>query len=267
VRRHRVERISRSSSSFIRSEDDDEKAERDHEEMDEPTDQESAKRPGVDLSSLSDRERDVLVVALTGASAAAIAQELSLTEATVRSHLAHIYAKLEVAGRVELLARMNGVPLPNAAAGQGTQEPEPRRHGWTRLHVGLLAAVIAAVAFAAFAVVRPDLPPPTNLASVSQLAADRHVTALDLRGDTLFVTTTDGRRFRVDGVSAQAVDPIEAAVFGQGVDASRGGDTLATTVLMIASGILPAALAVLAVALVLRWRRRPPEITPGPASA
>lgn len=241
--------------------------ERDHEAMDEPTNQDSAMRPGVDLSSLSDREREVLVVALTGASAAAIAQELSLTEATVRSHLAHIYAKLEVAGRVELLARMNGVPLPDATAADGTQEPEPPSPGRARVRVGLLAAAIVAVALGAFAVLRPDLPPSTNLASVSQLVTEQHVRALDLRGDTLFVTTTDGRRFRVDGVTAQAADPLQAAVFGQGVEVSAGGDTLATTLLMATTGVLPAALAVLTVALVLRWFRRPREITPGSANA
>jgi DNA-binding CsgD family transcriptional regulator len=235
--------------------------------MDEPKDQENAKWPGVDLSSLSDREREVLVVALTGASAAAIAEELSLTEATVRSHLAHIYAKLEVAGRVELLARMNGGPLPDAAISDGTQEPESPGRGWARLRVGLFAAAIVAVAFGAFAVLRPDLPPSTDLASVSQLVAEQHVTALDLRGDTLFVTTTDGRRLRVDGVTPRAVDPIGAAVASQGVEVSGGGDTLATTLLMAASGVLPAALVVLAVALVLRWFRRPREITPGSANA
>jgi DNA-binding CsgD family transcriptional regulator len=236
-------------------------------QMNESTDQESPMRPRVDLSSLSDREREVLVVALTGASAAAIAQELSLTEATVRSHLAHIYAKLEVAGRVELLARMNGAPLPEATTRDGTPEREPQSLGRARLRAGLLAATIVVVALGAFALLRPDLPPSTDLASASQLVTERQVTALDLRGDTLFVTTTDGRRFKVDGATAQAVEPVQAAVSGQGVEVSAGGDTLARTLLMAATGVVPLALVLLAVALVLRWFRRPPEITPGAANA
>ncbi|MGI8928659.1 MAG: helix-turn-helix domain-containing protein [Candidatus Limnocylindrales bacterium] len=64
----------------------------------------------LDLSSLSPREREVLDQALKGGSVAAIAATLSLSEATIRSHLTQIYAKLGVSGRLELLARMKGAP-------------------------------------------------------------------------------------------------------------------------------------------------------------
>jgi DNA-binding CsgD family transcriptional regulator len=60
----------------------------------------------MDFSALSAREREVLDLALAGLSARAVAERLSLTEATVRSHLSRIYAKLDVGGRVELLAQM-----------------------------------------------------------------------------------------------------------------------------------------------------------------
>jgi DNA-binding CsgD family transcriptional regulator len=63
---------------------------------------------GLDMSLLSPREGEVLDVALQGLSARQIAERLSLTEATVRSHLSATYSKLGVSGRVELLARMNG---------------------------------------------------------------------------------------------------------------------------------------------------------------
>ncbi len=63
--------------------------------------------PNLDLSLLSPRESDVLEVAVQGLSAREIADRLSLTEATVRSHLSAAYSKLGVSGRVELLARMN----------------------------------------------------------------------------------------------------------------------------------------------------------------
>ncbi len=64
-------------------------------------------RGPLDLSLLSVREREILSAAVTGLSARDIASRFSLSEATVRSHLASIYAKVEVTGRVELLARNN----------------------------------------------------------------------------------------------------------------------------------------------------------------
>jgi DNA-binding CsgD family transcriptional regulator len=78
---------------------------------------ESRVSQNLDLSLLSPRENDVLEVAVQGLSAREIAGRLSLTEATVRSHLSAAYSKLGVAGRVELLARMN------EAAGRDRTEP------------------------------------------------------------------------------------------------------------------------------------------------
>lgn len=66
----------------------------------------------LDLSPLSEREREILSAATRGLSARDIASEFTLSEATVRSHLASIYSKLGVAGRVELLARLNEAPTP-----------------------------------------------------------------------------------------------------------------------------------------------------------
>jgi DNA-binding CsgD family transcriptional regulator len=66
----------------------------------------------LDLSSLSEREREILSAAARGLSARDIASGFTLSEATVRSHLASIYSKLGVAGRVELLARLNEGPTP-----------------------------------------------------------------------------------------------------------------------------------------------------------
>ena len=69
-------------------------------------------RVPLDPSVLSEREREILSAAATGLSARDIASEFTLSEATVRSHLASIYSKLGVAGRVELLARLNEAPIP-----------------------------------------------------------------------------------------------------------------------------------------------------------
>ena len=60
------------------------------------------------LSALSPAEQAVLDQALTGVTAREIAERLSLSEATVRSHLSSIYVKLGVSGRVALLAHFRG---------------------------------------------------------------------------------------------------------------------------------------------------------------
>ncbi len=85
----------------------------------------------LDLALLSPREAEVLDVAVRGLSARDIARQLSLTEATVRSHLSASYSKLGVSGRVELLARMNGAAAQDrtglAAAGDGGPHTEGSR--------------------------------------------------------------------------------------------------------------------------------------------
>jgi DNA-binding CsgD family transcriptional regulator len=60
------------------------------------------------LSALTPAEQAVLDQALTGVTAREIAERLSLSEATVRSHLSSIYVKLGVSGRVALLAHFRG---------------------------------------------------------------------------------------------------------------------------------------------------------------
>jgi DNA-binding CsgD family transcriptional regulator len=67
------------------------------------------------LSALTPAEQAVLNEALTGIPAREIAEHLSLSEATVRSHLSSIYVKLGVSGRVALLAHFR--------AGEGTGLP------------------------------------------------------------------------------------------------------------------------------------------------
>ncbi len=74
------------------------------------------------LERLSPAERRVFDLVLDGLSTQAIADKLVLSEATIRSHLTHIYEKLGVHGRIELLARrasegfVGGTDDPGAAA-------------------------------------------------------------------------------------------------------------------------------------------------------
>jgi DNA-binding NarL/FixJ family response regulator len=51
--------------------------------------------------ALTEREVEVLRLAATGATNKAIADALYLSENTVKSHLYHIYDKLEVHGRMQ----------------------------------------------------------------------------------------------------------------------------------------------------------------------
>jgi DNA-binding CsgD family transcriptional regulator len=77
------------------------------------------------LSALTPAEQAVLDQALTGVPAREIAERLSLSEATVRSHLSSIYVKLGVSGRVALLAHFRGTEsvLPGVEA---PPMPRPR---------------------------------------------------------------------------------------------------------------------------------------------
>lgn len=55
------------------------------------------------LSSLTDRERDILTCAAAGRSNKEIADQLCVSVDTVKTHLHHIYQKLSVDGRVEAI--------------------------------------------------------------------------------------------------------------------------------------------------------------------
>src|SRR5690606_36367119 len=56
------------------------------------------------LGSLSAREREVLALVAKGTSNREIARELFISEATVKTHLTHLYAKLGVKDRAAAVA-------------------------------------------------------------------------------------------------------------------------------------------------------------------
>jgi DNA-binding NarL/FixJ family response regulator len=67
--------------------------------------QEASDRTLRPVGDLSDREREVLVCVAEGKTNAAIAAKLSIAPTTVRTHLEHIYRKLDVHSRTAALAR------------------------------------------------------------------------------------------------------------------------------------------------------------------
>ncbi len=61
------------------------------------------RRPGP-ASDLSDREREVLALIAEGLTNALIAEQLSVSESTVKFHLQHVFEKLQVTNRTEAAA-------------------------------------------------------------------------------------------------------------------------------------------------------------------
>lgn len=222
---------------------------------------------GVDLTSLSEREREVLEAALGGASVRDLAAQLSLTEATVRSHLAHIYAKLGVAGRVELLARLKG-HAPEREYLETPEEPNGPS-AWRRHRRALGALGAGLVVLAAFAWWRPDLPPTIDSTTLAGLAGAGQITALDVRGDRALVTTADGRSLRVDGLNPASVEAIKALTIEHSgtVAISAADPTLPGWLPIGATALAPVVLALVLGALSIRWIRAHPTRRAPPAGA
>ncbi len=239
--------------------------------------------PALDDSQLSPREREVLEAALEGLSARAIASRLSLTEATVRSHLSAIYSKLGVGGRVELLARQSGrgasttaIPEPTTSA-PGKPEAAPRSDSTAprpssrtirdrRVAVALAALLLCGLVLAAIALItQASLPRESDLATVSRLLASGQVAQLDLVNSTLTVTEKNGDRLRVEGGTPDAFEPILTAALNASVPVTVSKEEatpLSTQALMIAVPLLEVALLLALVVLLLRMIRRPPRLRP-----
>lgn len=74
-----------------------------------------------DLAALTPREREVLTLLGRGRSNAELAEELTLSEATVKTHVARIFAKLALRDRAQavVLAYETGLVVPGDATGTG----------------------------------------------------------------------------------------------------------------------------------------------------
>jgi Response regulator containing a CheY-like receiver domain and an HTH DNA-binding domain len=216
------------------------------------------------LSELSPREREVLDSATEGLSVRDMARRLSLSEATVRSHLSAIYSKLGVSGRLELLASLKGtgapkdVPPPQSQtspAGASPKLAKPDR----RVLAGVVVVLLMAFATGAFLVTRPDLPPRTDVDTISALMAGNQITNLELRGQTLTVTQRSGERLRVENLSNDQWLRIQPGPNRRLVNFSASSDpqSFATDVAMFATSVLPLIASGAALVLVVRATRRP----------
>jgi DNA-binding CsgD family transcriptional regulator len=224
---------------------------------------------GRSLSLLSPREREVFDAAIEGLSARDMARRLSLSEATVRSHLSAIYSKLGVSGRIELLALLKGAAAPKNVpsrepeippAGPKSDAAKPTR----RVLAGAALLVLVVFATGAFLAARPDLPPRADLATVSRLLAANEVALLDLRDETLTLTERSGERLRVEGVTYDSFQPIMLVAISRSVTTSASNDpwSLTTELGMIATSLLPLLPLGAALLLVARAIRRPPRVRP-----
>ena len=130
----------------------------------------------LDLSTLSPSELQVLERARSGSPVIELARELSLAEATVRTHLSHIYEKLSVRGRVDLLARLQGSaptssdspPALEDRAGDVSPEVAPRVSGWRSILISAVGAAVGIVA--GFAILPATAVSPPAIAVLPLLA-------------------------------------------------------------------------------------------------
>jgi DNA-binding CsgD family transcriptional regulator len=99
---------------------------------------------------LTRAERAVLTVVLTGAHNREIAAALNVTEATIRSHLTHIYSKFGVDGRASLFAAIRDAGLAKIPASEPAEESA--HTVWNRAAIAALVLVVVLIVLLAWAI-------------------------------------------------------------------------------------------------------------------
>lgn len=167
-----------------------------------------------EMSTLSHSERRVLDEALRGLTVKEIAERLTVTQATVKTHLGHIYGKLGVRGRLELLARVRQNVPPKVPGSSSTSSPEwPAGPPWFHRPWMPAVTVIAVSAFVlliGMLVAITGGPRSTSLAAVVRLVEAGAVSDLRLDGDVLTAIEPSGQQYRVSGVSRDDISGLAA---------------------------------------------------------
>lgn len=152
------------------------------------------------LANLTASERRVLDEALLGLTIHEIAARLFLSEATVKTHLTHVYDKLGVRGRVDLMARLRSEPkTPPAAQGESTHNDSPRRRG--RFPAWFLPAGVVAVASLILVVgalvTLSNRAQPLTFDELSSLVEQGMIAQVRSEGEVITATAGDGREYQL----------------------------------------------------------------------
>lgn len=128
-----------------------------------------------------------------------------------------------------------------------------------QLRVALM--VLGVAASCAFVVIRPDLPPRTDLDTVLRLVESQAVGSLELRDDTLTVTKRNGDRLRLEGITTDQYRRLQPVEFRRLVVVSPANGLvslahgIAAVTLWLVPGVL-GAVVLLGAKAILRWRPR-----------
>ncbi|MGH2468015.1 MAG: helix-turn-helix domain-containing protein, partial [Candidatus Limnocylindrales bacterium] len=206
---------------------------------------------------LSAREREVLALALTGMTASAMAEALFVTEATIRSHLARIYAKVGVHNRVELVLAFEDPaagPMPSRPheTSSSEQRSPPPRPWYARVRLAAASIVILSAILALGLILLPPRSISTPLSTIAAALGRGDVAQLRLIGDTLTVTTKDGQVLQSRPVTGAQFAGLDRSRVTGGTYASGAPGEPLTIVGMFATAVAPVVVLVLLLVVALR---------------
>lgn len=191
-----------------------------------------------ELSQLSASERRVLDQALLGLTVREIAASLFLTEATIKTHLSHIYEKLGVRSRVDLLARLRPQAAANAAAtdkSDGIGRPPAPDHRVPAWALPLAVIVIASgILIGAILAATPGLRTRIAVDDLRSLAQSSAVAEIRIEGPKALARTTDGGEYEIIDGTASSLRQL-AIEHEVAYSESPAADGTATVLLMIVS--------------------------------